>query len=478
MKSFTLPHGRAVLGALCVTVLLAAARLSGEEPAVPAQPSEAVIQQLLEKLAQHEARIQELEERLASREALPTAAASLASGATETSPAGAEPPSLKPVSGVRAASEASGVAQVAGMPNAASSSTNMITAVPAENSEPHDHTINLPNGGPALKIRGYTDFNFDVGQNGNPLIYPLGTTAHNTFQIGEFDLFMTSKLSEHLSFLSELVVGADTSNQWGLDIERMQLTYRANRYFELSGGRFHTAIGYYNTQFHHGTWFQTATGRPFMYYFEDSGGLLPVHSVGLTATGLVPGTGRVGLHWIAETGNGRSTDPTAQAVQNFLSDRNHKFYNLAAYVRPEWMPGLQIGANSYHDRLFPEGVTQVSQSITGVYAIFTNARWEIMNEGVLLRNVWSFNQRSYNTPLMYTQVSRNLGDYTPYFRYQYINSSQGDPLNGFKGRYQGPSFGIRYNISPYASMKWQYNRLYQSGVSAVNGFDTQLAFTF
>ena len=477
MKLIIAPNWRVVLGALCLTVLLAATRLSGEDPATAAQPSEVLIQQLLEKLAAHEARIRELEERLASRDERDATASLQASRDMKITSAGAKLPSPNPVSGASAASEPVGGASLSGTP-AAPPSNSMIKAVPAENSEPHDHTIQFPNGGPALKIRGYTDLNFDTGQNGNPLIYPLGAQAHNTFQIGEFDLFMTSKLSDHLSFLSELVVGSDATNQWGLDIERMQLTYRANNYFELSAGRFHTAIGYYNTQFHHGNWFQTATGRPFMYYFEDSGGLLPVHSVGLTATGLVPGTERVGLHWIAELANGRSSDLTGQPVQNFLSDRNHKSYNFAAYVKPAWMPGFQIGANSYHDRLFPDGGTAVSQTITGVYAVFRNSHWEFMNEGVLLRNAWDFDHRSYNTPLMYTQLSRTLGEYTPYFRYQYINASQGDPVNAFKGRYQGPSFGLRYNVSPYAALKFQYNRLYQSGVTAVNGFDTQLAFTF
>src|SRR5581483_2283037 len=163
--------------------------------------------------------------------------------------------------------------------------------------------------------------------------------------------FMSSKLSDRLSFVSELVVGSDPTNEWGLDIERLQLTYKRNKYFEISGGRYHTAIGYYNTAFHHGTWFQTATGRPFMYFFEDRGGILPVHSVGVTTSGLVPGTGKFGLHWVAEIGNGRSSSPLGQPVQNFLSDKNHKDLNLTAYIKPEWLRGFQAGGSYYRDRM-------------------------------------------------------------------------------------------------------------------------------
>ena len=110
----------------------------------------------------------------------------------------------------------------------------------------------------------------------------------------------------------------DTTNEFSIDIERYQLTYRVNDYFSVSGGRFHTAIGYYNTAYHHGNWFSTAEGRPIMYLFEDSGGVLPVHTVGVTMTGLVPQTGNLGLHWIAEIGNGRRSNPARRAGPELL----------------------------------------------------------------------------------------------------------------------------------------------------------------
>src|SRR5262249_17967148 len=87
------------------------------------------------------------------------------------------------------------------------------------------HTMELPGGGPALKIRGFLDFNLGLGTDANPLIYPLGARAHSSFQLGELDLFMTSKLSDTVSFLSEIVIGSDATNAWGVDIDREQLSY-------------------------------------------------------------------------------------------------------------------------------------------------------------------------------------------------------------------------------------------------------------
>ena len=72
--------------------------------------------------------------------------------------------------------------------------------------------MDLP-GGPKLNIRGFLDFNYGVGSAANALIFPLivpqttpPTPIHNTFQFGEFDLFMSSRLSSTINFLSEVVL--------------------------------------------------------------------------------------------------------------------------------------------------------------------------------------------------------------------------------------------------------------------------------
>jgi hypothetical protein len=60
-----------------------------------------------------------------------------------------------------------------------------------------------------------------------------------------------------------------------------------------------------------------------MYYFEDSGGVLPVHELGVTATGHLPGSGRFDVHWTAEIGNGSASPGSlfGDGVEGFASDR-------------------------------------------------------------------------------------------------------------------------------------------------------------
>ena len=440
----------------------------------------AAIEQLTQSNQMMAQEIEELRARMTEIDALKTRIAELEAG----QPGGAASPAPSSLSTEKVESapsmSAAGSLPAAGSPNAT------VAAIPAPAAQDDGgHDMTLP-GGPKLNIRGFLDFNFGVGSIANPLIYPLTvppTPVHNTFQLGEFDLFLSSRLSSTISFLSEVVLASDASNFWGIDVERAQITYKPSEYFQISGGRMHTAIGFYNTTFHHGAWFQTATGRPYMYYFEDSGGILPVHIVGLEAAGLIPRTGKWNAHWIAEAGNDESSlfigQPNVnQPVQNFVSDTNHKAFNIAGYVKPEWVSGLQIGVSYYNSERVPAGIPHVNNTVAGAYLVYITPSWEFLNEFELQRDHSVGSSITYNTPLGFTQISRKFGKFRPYFRWQEVNVPVNDPLYGTVGRYEGPSEGLRMDFTGYAALKVQYNRIYTRDPLPMNGVDSQVSFTF
>ena len=459
---------------LAVAAFFVGSAAWGQQPAgAAAQISQSTLDDLLHRLAAAEVRIQELEQKMGS----PSASVALVASVAPIIP----PPPAPTLS--------AGPVMTTPAPEVTTE------AIADAQSDPHEHSMTLPGGGPTLKIRGFFDFNYGVGSIANPLVYPVAdngcgtcgnpsTPAHSGFAAGEFDLFISSKISEHLSFVTEVVLGPDATNTFGTDIERYQLTYKANRYFSATGGRFHTSLGYYNTAYHHGNWFSTAEGRPIMYLFEDSGGILPMHMVGASFTGEAPHTEALGLHWVAEIGNGNQSNPAAIAVQNFNSDRNYKATNLAAFIKPQFLPGLQIGGSWYHDGLNPSqasiplNLPEIRQNIESAYIVYFSSNWEFMNEGVMLSNHLSGTSFSFRSPMAYGQVARKFGIYKPYFRYQYVHDSVHDPVNILSGLYYGPSVGIRVDVSDYAALKLQYNHLFQSGQLSGNGMDAQLAFTF
>ena len=336
-----------------------------------------------------------------------------------------------------------------------------------------------------LRIRGFGDVTLH-GDN----YHPAGQTGDKTaFTLGQLNLFVTSDISDKFKFLSEIVfeAGPDniygvtrgTENTFGVDVERYLLTYSRNEYFNLSAGRYHTAIGYYNTAYHHSTWLQTTTGRPLLFEFEDRGGILPIHNVGLEAYGSIP-SGSLGLHYVAEVGNGRESRAplTEEPVQNVVDDSNAKAVNFELFARPIKIPGLQVGFSVYHDKLVPNTEpVSVGETILAAHAVYTTPNFEWLNEALMVQHTPD-GGHTYQTPGWYSQISRRFGAYRPYFRYQYINASPNEPIFPDIGLRAGPSAGLRYDASESVALKLQYDFTSLRNQHSVQGLQAQVGFTF
>jgi hypothetical protein len=336
---------------------------------------------------------------------------------------------------------------------------------PSEVTEPEKMDVSKT----LLNIRGFGDFGlYGSNQKGN-------TTS---FGIGELNLFITSNLSDKFKFLTELVFEVHQNNEFEEDLERVLLEYSFNDYLKLSAGRYHTAIGYYNTAYHHTTWFETATERPFLFQFEDEGGILPVHNVGVSASGQIP-SGSIGLHYVAEVGNGRaSSSSQVQPVQNIVDENNHKSVNLAIFARPDKIPGLQVGFSAYRDVLAPLSARKVDETILDAYAVLVRQHFEWLNEAVMIRHAPMGGSHVFDTPGFYTQISKAFGPYRPYFRYQYVNASNNEPIFPTVGLRTGPTVGIRYNASESVALKLQYEYTEQRQQQSFNALAMQVGFTF
>ena len=396
------------------------------------------IRQMLRRIEVLEGRIRELEARQANSMSMPSVT-------------------------TEATGHQNSATQVVDSPGTSPASANTVTQAGAAT---HDVHPDLPNGTPRLQIQGFADVNYHASDE-------KGTT--NSFALGQLDLFLTSRLSEKFSVLGELILEAGQDNAFTFEIHRLLLKYSMNDYFNLSAGRYHSAIGFYNTAFHHGSFFQTTANRPFLFAFESKGGILPLHNVGLSVTGRIP-SAPFGLRYIAEIGNGRSARPLARPVQTAVDENNGKSFNLGIFARPSQLPGLQTGFSVYHDRLTPPGNPAVDQTIMAGHLVYQNARTELLNEAIFFRHASA--GRIFYTPGFYTQFSRRYANLRPFFRYQYLNVPSDDPVHPTVGRRNGPSVGFRYDLSDFVNFKAQYDHTARRRLSAIDELILQLSFTF
>jgi hypothetical protein len=311
----------------------------------------------------------------------------------------------------------------------------------------------------------------------------LGTQkkdSPNTFTLGQLALFATSDLGERVSVLAEIVLeGNSASTEVVTDVERLQLTFRFNDALNLSAGRYHTGIGFYNAAFHHGAYFETPIGRPRVFAFEDEGGVLPVHEVGLSMRGIVPKTGS-SLRYLAEVGNGRNWDATsgdADAVNTPADQNGAKSTNLGLAFRPGRVAGLEVGGSFYRDSVPRSGTAPVAQRIGVAYAVYRTPAIELMGEWLRLQH------RPPGAPTItnnagYLQASRAWGTWRPYYRYDRLAIDPATPFIGFAGSYRANIVGVRVDPVQWVGLKGQYEHTDEPQQRGIKSFRAQLVFVF
>ena len=298
--------------------------------------------------------------------------------------------------------------------------------------------------------------------------------------MGDVDLFLTSHLSPKMMVLAEVVFTEGANQEFETDVERMLLKYDASDYLKMSFGRYHTATSYYNSVFHHGNWLQTAVDRPLVVEFADHGGLLPSQAVGASATGAIP-SGALGLNYNLEYGTGATVRPLInQPNPPEIDEGNGNHVSGGLFFKPDWLPGLDVGGNVYHDRLSPAGTPlHIGQTIGSMHAVYLTPKFEFLGEGFFIQHKVQETNQTFNTPAFYALISHKLGtQWRPYFRYQYVNASSSSPLYADVSLRHGPSAGIRYDFNDYLAIKSQYDRIYRRNLPSFNELLAQMAFRF
>lgn len=347
---------------------------------------------------------------------------------------------------------------------------------------------------PLLNFHGFGDFEYDYSSNRNQ--FP------NLFHVGEIDFYITSQISEQASILSENVISADsTFNNWNVEAERLLFDYRFNPYFNLVAGRFHTELGYYNTAYHHGTWFQLDTHRPWFLEFEDSGGILPVHMVGVSVDGDIPSS-NLNLHYYVQVGNGRSYSPSTSPANPTQADEvagGRKAVNVEITAKPAGLPGWKFGVGGYHDVVQPQDVTSAlgqegfdvalvntpsaAETIGEAFATYIDGDWTFLTEAFEIDHKPT-GGTDHRTTATYAELGRKFGAWTPYARYTYVNSPTSDPVYTLiqtAGLRYGPTLGLRFDFTDYACLKLQYEHnteVNEQETAPIDDVAFQVGFTF
>lgn len=330
---------------------------------------------------------------------------------------------------------------------------------------------------PQISIHGFSDVTLGLTRD-NP---PAGPAVNDaSFALGQFDLYIVSRLSENLSFLGETVIETDASGATVIDLERAFVKFAWSDAFAVSAGRTHTPLGWWNEAYHHGAMLQPTIARPLALRFEDDGGLLPVHAVGLELSGVAP-VGGWEASWVGNVANGRG--PIPDEVQAGADLNRHKAVALKLTLERHGDGDLAFGVNGYLDHIPPDLAdpargAEIRERIGGAHARLRFGRGELLAEGFLVRHDDPVSGGTFRHRAGYVVLVAGEGRARPYVGYDRLDAQGGDPFYGAAAAdFTAGTAGLRFELHPFDTIKLEFrHEAFEGGHR--NGLFAQTAFSF
>lgn len=321
-----------------------------------------------------------------------------------------------------------------------------------------------------LPVHGFADVQAAASSRNDPL-------RLKGFNAGTLDLYLTPQFGNRVRTLIEIAVEYDPGERsTAIDMERLQLGYTLSDDLTLWMGRFHTPFGLWNTSFHHGANLQTSIYRPRFIEFEDRGGIIPAHSVGLWASGKADaGAGKVTYE--GYVANGPTIRDRQLDFNPFTDDDAGKMVGFNLGFQPSGrLHGLSMGLHGF---TAPVSIHSVSDAVVdrtrlrmlGAYAAYDAHDWEVFAEYYHFFNGNETGGGRHDSHAGFIHAGRSFGSLTPYVRYERASLDPTDVY--FSSQQTGRSYtrhiiGSRYALDAKSSVKLELSR---SDEAALDQFD-------
>ncbi len=290
-------------------------------------------------------------------------------------------------------------------------------------------------------------------------------TDQTDFYTGALDLYIAKNLTDKINIFVDLVAESSASG-YVLDLERLYIGYDVNQYLQTTFGKFHTPYGYWNTAFHHGLQLQTSILRPRFLAFEDKGGVLPSHSIGILASGDIDNFSyslyiTSGSSMVSNDANTSAPNPNSGIIStnDGKNQDPEKLYgiNLAYY----FLDDIKVGLHSYYQKVSIFNNRHAEVFMYGAYVATELDDLEFLAETYFFSNKnssGSFQGERLNSSASYAQLAYDFNGLKPYARVEYTHYNQNDfyfeaqQINT-GGSYDREALGLNYSLSQNANIK-------------------------
>jgi len=305
------------------------------------------------------------------------------------------------------------------------------------------------------------------GDVGGGVVGGLGVETKPTFGIGTFDLLFTGDLDHSITMTAETAVEVGQDNQIGIDLERLHVRWSSHGFW-IEAGRSHTDLGYWNLAYHHGKWLQPTIARPRIVQFEDSGGLLPIHWIGVQAGYRANLGGDVALTTSVAIGNARGhiVDDLQLGFDSHAPKQVYGKFEVKGLL----LRDLRLGVSGVFGYINPESAAVrpalpdagITEEIGNVYVAHASYPVTFIAEGYVI--VHRGGGVTWTTYDAFAVAGYSFGFVTPYVSAERTVMTGGsdpffvpDPttptleLDAYDG-----IVGVRFDVSTWSAVKAEY----------------------
>ncbi len=331
-----------------------------------------------------------------------------------------------------------------------------------------------------------------VGYANLPKMPSLPNTLNEKsgFTLSNVDFYMTPNFGDQLKAIMEFNLEYTEQGVLTYDLERFELGYTFNDLLNVWAGRFHTPFGEWNTAYHHGHYIQTSIDRPRFVAFEDQGGVMPSHTVGLMESGTTRVNGGDRIAFDVFAGNGSRIIPASDGNTLGISLGNQLDFNpvgddngntaLGMRASYEIANTLTLGVHALSETVGTYDANNVALNTTkvkfygGFYFLELN-NWESIGEYYKFKNDDisgpSGNTGTHDSWAGFAQLSYTFDNiWTPYIRTEKAELDQTDYY--FSSLASGRTYsrnvaGVRWDFNKAAALKFEFDRTHEEEVGGV-----------
>ncbi len=309
-----------------------------------------------------------------------------------------------------------------------------------------------------------------------------GTNGRSTTTSGGADLVLTSQFSDNWSALGQFSLRSTEGESTLTRIEQLQLRFARSDEFQLRLGKFHTPVGYWNETFHDIAWLRTSIFRPEMFRYEQDGGIMPVHTIGVQAAGKI-GFRPMEFGYSFTFGKGRGPKITDETK---FSNLNSPHALTAQFTfSPNRFRGFKLGVNGYADTIPADPTTPgrngtIGERIYGGFVAWHLLNLEILAEYDAIEHHDSVTNLTFRSDGYYWQVASQFYNWRIYERTDVINFDPFDPYFLTIDHRDLIKFtvGVRWDATRWLGIKGEYSYTDRNRQPNSNAINFQAAVFF